>query len=173
MIVPDINLLLYAYDSDSPFHDRAREWWEDLLSSPTPVGLPWLVLLAFIRIRSNRRFLAPPMAPAAALAHSTVGAGSSSRTRGSWRRDRVTLTSSSLSWKDRRSARASRRMRTSRRSPSRTRRSSTPTTPVSSASPVFLGATRSRDSKSPQVGSRIEFDSVSCRAGRAGTDPAT
>ena len=69
MIVPDINLLLYTYDSNSPFHDRAREWWEDLLSSPTPVGLPWLVLLGFIRIRSNRRFIARPMAPAEALAH--------------------------------------------------------------------------------------------------------
>ncbi len=28
MIVPDINLLLYAYDADSPFHAKARAWWQ-------------------------------------------------------------------------------------------------------------------------------------------------
>ncbi len=69
MIVPDINLLLYAYDTDSSFHDRARSWWEDLLSTPVPVGLPWAVLLGFVRLRSNRRFFAFPMAPSQALGH--------------------------------------------------------------------------------------------------------
>ena len=27
MIIPDINLLLYAYNEESPFHDAARQWW--------------------------------------------------------------------------------------------------------------------------------------------------
>ena len=31
MIVPDINLLLYAYDSDSPFHGKATAWWQACL----------------------------------------------------------------------------------------------------------------------------------------------
>lgn len=33
MIVPDVNLLVHAYNSGSPVHDRAREWWEDALGS--------------------------------------------------------------------------------------------------------------------------------------------
>ena len=29
MIIPDINLLLYVYDSGSPFHSKAVAWWQD------------------------------------------------------------------------------------------------------------------------------------------------
>lgn len=50
MIVPDANLLLYAYDSSSPFHDRARAWWETCLSGTEPVGLVPPVIFAFVRI---------------------------------------------------------------------------------------------------------------------------
>ena len=32
MIIPDANLLLYAYDSDSPFHKASARWWAKLLS---------------------------------------------------------------------------------------------------------------------------------------------
>jgi hypothetical protein len=32
MIVPDANLLLYAYDKTSPFHTKAKHWWEQCLS---------------------------------------------------------------------------------------------------------------------------------------------
>jgi hypothetical protein len=32
MIVPDLNLLLHAYNRDSSVHDRARTWWEGLLN---------------------------------------------------------------------------------------------------------------------------------------------
>ncbi len=31
MSVPDVNLLIYAYDASSPWHERARNWWEDAL----------------------------------------------------------------------------------------------------------------------------------------------
>lgn len=30
MILPDANLLLYAYDEASPFHERAKTWWEGI-----------------------------------------------------------------------------------------------------------------------------------------------
>ena len=33
MIVPDVNLLIHAYNSESPVHDAAREWWEGLLNN--------------------------------------------------------------------------------------------------------------------------------------------
>ena len=39
MIVSDVNLLLYAYDSDSPFHGKTVAWWQRCLSGPEPIGL--------------------------------------------------------------------------------------------------------------------------------------
>lgn len=50
MILPDANLLIYAYDTAAPQHRKARRWWEDLLSGNEPVGLPWIVVLAFVRL---------------------------------------------------------------------------------------------------------------------------
>ncbi|MGD0013262.1 MAG: type II toxin-antitoxin system VapC family toxin [Bryobacteraceae bacterium] len=55
MIVLDANLLLYAYDTTSPHHARARDWIERVLSSGTPVGLPWQTAAAFLRIMTNPR----------------------------------------------------------------------------------------------------------------------
>ncbi len=47
MIVPDSNLLLYAYDPESPFCERARQWWAECFDGTTSVGLTHLVILAF------------------------------------------------------------------------------------------------------------------------------
>ena len=54
MIIPDTNLLIYAYDSDSKQHDASRAWLEDCLNGEETVGLPWVVVCAFIRISTNR-----------------------------------------------------------------------------------------------------------------------
>ena len=61
MIVPDVNLLVYAYNRDSSFHDAARNWWERCLSGSEPVGLSWMVVLGFARVVSSRRAVAAPM----------------------------------------------------------------------------------------------------------------
>ena len=67
MIVPDVNILLYAYDSQSRFHISARKWWEDQLNSSGRVGLAWQVIVAFIRIATNSRIFETPMAPSDAV----------------------------------------------------------------------------------------------------------
>jgi toxin-antitoxin system PIN domain toxin len=61
MIVPDANLLLYAYDITCPFHDRARQWWEACLSGTEPVGLTHPTIFAFVRIATNPRVFTNPM----------------------------------------------------------------------------------------------------------------
>jgi len=48
MMLIDANLLIYAIDADSAHHERVRSWWEELLSGPDGVGLPWVVILAFV-----------------------------------------------------------------------------------------------------------------------------
>lgn len=69
MILVDVNLLLYAYDSSSKFHATSRKWWEDKLSQPQPVGLPWATILAFLRITTNPRILNSPMDITEATGH--------------------------------------------------------------------------------------------------------
>lgn len=62
MILVDANLLIYAVDADSPHHAKVLAWWETLLSGPENVGLPWVVVLAFIRITTNPRIKESPLA---------------------------------------------------------------------------------------------------------------
>lgn len=54
MKIVDLNILLYAANSASAHHAKARAWWEDALSGDEPVGLPWMVLLGFLRISTRR-----------------------------------------------------------------------------------------------------------------------
>lgn len=69
MILPDVNLLLHAYNSESRVHASARAWWERLLSSTQPVGLAWVAVLGFIRIGTHRQILSSPLPVAVACAH--------------------------------------------------------------------------------------------------------
>jgi toxin-antitoxin system PIN domain toxin len=69
MIIPDINLLLYAYDSNAVAHTAARRWWEALLSGEETVGLLHVVIFGFIRISTNPRAFQHPIAVAEAIGH--------------------------------------------------------------------------------------------------------
>lgn len=55
MIVVDANLLLYAYDSASSHHAKARAWVEAVFSGTALIGLPWQTIAAFLRIMTNPR----------------------------------------------------------------------------------------------------------------------
>jgi len=68
MILPDVNLLLYAHNEIGPFHERARVWWEDLLHREQPIGIPWVVALAFIRLTTSPSMFGAPLAPQDAVA---------------------------------------------------------------------------------------------------------
>ena len=61
MIVPDTNLLVFAYDLTATRHQRARRWWEQSLSGDEPVGIPWIVVLAFTRLLTHPTIFARPM----------------------------------------------------------------------------------------------------------------
>lgn len=69
MIVVDVNLLIYAVNEDAALHERAKAWWESSLSSQTPVGLPWSVLLGFVRLTTNPRVMPKPITPSQAFAY--------------------------------------------------------------------------------------------------------
>jgi uncharacterized protein len=67
VIVPDVNLLIYAVNQNAPHHERARSWLESALSGSEPVGLPWLVLVAFLRLTTNKRIFESPLKATHAL----------------------------------------------------------------------------------------------------------
>ena len=69
VIIPDINLLIYAYDSTSPWHERASKWWASCLSGTTPIGISWVVGLGFVRLWTNPRVFANPMPVDIAVGH--------------------------------------------------------------------------------------------------------
>jgi uncharacterized protein len=61
MILPDVNLLLYAHIDAFPEHPRAKTWWEELLDGALEVGISSPSLYGFLRIASNPRVFSPPM----------------------------------------------------------------------------------------------------------------
>jgi toxin-antitoxin system PIN domain toxin len=61
VIVPDVNLLLYAEIDAFPQHARARTWWETLLNGDHAVGVAPVALFGFLRIATNRRVFSTPL----------------------------------------------------------------------------------------------------------------
>jgi toxin-antitoxin system PIN domain toxin len=57
----DANLLVYAFASSMPQHERVRTWLDGVLSDIPRVGLPWPSLLAFVRLVSNPRVFERPV----------------------------------------------------------------------------------------------------------------
>ncbi|MGH9815279.1 MAG: type II toxin-antitoxin system VapC family toxin [Candidatus Acidiferrales bacterium] len=68
MILLDSNLLIYAHVSTLSQHHAAKDWLEEKLNGPAPVGLPWASLLSFVRVVSNSRFFREPETVQAAWA---------------------------------------------------------------------------------------------------------
>lgn len=143
MIIPDLNLLVYAYNEDAPLHPAAKAWWEQCLSATEPVGLAWVVLLGFVRLMSSRRVLLEPMSASEAVDHCRAWLAQPST--------RIVMPGpthidvlSELGG-DHQSAPTLLRMHTWQHSLSNTRPSCIPTTVISHVSPVSGGTTRSAE----------------------------
>ena len=67
MILVDANLLLYAANRSAPEHGVARKWLDDRLTGSAAVGLPWMALLAFVRLASNPVVVRNAVTPRAAM----------------------------------------------------------------------------------------------------------
>lgn len=61
MIVPDINLLLYAEIDAFPQHPPARRWLEGAMNGGRQVGIAPVCLFGFLRLATNRRVLTDPL----------------------------------------------------------------------------------------------------------------
>ena len=60
MILPDVNVLVYAARDDVPDCARYRAWLEGTLAGPEPVAIASPVLAGFLRVVTNPRIFARP-----------------------------------------------------------------------------------------------------------------
>jgi toxin-antitoxin system PIN domain toxin len=67
VIVPDINLLVFAYNDAAPRHAEARAWWEALMGGRERLGVPWAVVMGFVRLTTHPAVLEEPLPPGAAI----------------------------------------------------------------------------------------------------------
>jgi len=49
MILPDVNVLVYAHREDAVDHVRYRQWLEEIIQSGQPYGMNDQVLSGFLR----------------------------------------------------------------------------------------------------------------------------
>ena len=67
MMLIDANLLLYAHDAGTQFRGRAKHWLEASMNRGDRIGLPWIAILAFLRIGTNVGLLRNPLSIAEAI----------------------------------------------------------------------------------------------------------
>ncbi len=67
-MILDVNILIYAADSASPHHERAREWLRTAMTGDRRVGIPWQTVGGFVRIVTHPRAMRRPLTTAEAWA---------------------------------------------------------------------------------------------------------
>lgn len=65
----DANILLYASDESSPWHDRAKRFLVECSRSHEPFYLTWPVVFAYLRIVTHPTALPRPLQPVTAEAN--------------------------------------------------------------------------------------------------------
>ena len=60
MILPDVNVLVYAFRAESQDHERYRAWLLDLANSDEAYAIAGMVLGSFVRVVTNHRIFRPP-----------------------------------------------------------------------------------------------------------------
>ena len=69
MIMPDVNVLVYAAREDCAHHAEYRAWLTGVMRGGEAVGLSELVLTGVVRVLTHPRVFDPPMPVANALAY--------------------------------------------------------------------------------------------------------
>ena len=60
MILPDVNVLVYAFRAESRDHERYRGWLQGLANGEEAYAVASMVLGSFIRVVTNSRIFRPP-----------------------------------------------------------------------------------------------------------------
>ena len=79
MILPDVNVLVYAHREDAPGHDAYREWLETTINAESAFGLSDLVVSGFLRVVTHPRVFARPSSLSDAMEFAEALRGCSNR----------------------------------------------------------------------------------------------
>jgi len=60
VILPDVNLLLYAHNVGAREHTRAAAWLKEVLTDPKTVAFSWQTILGFLRLATAPKLFARP-----------------------------------------------------------------------------------------------------------------
>ena len=60
MILPDVNVLIYAFRKEVPEHSVCRRWLDSVVLGDARFGLAPLALSALVRVTTNRRAYSMP-----------------------------------------------------------------------------------------------------------------
>lgn len=67
MIFPDVNLLLYAHNTESPVFGKASKWLQNVMDGNERLCHSWHTIMGFIRISTNGKIFPKPYSPNEAL----------------------------------------------------------------------------------------------------------
>ena len=71
----DVNVLLYASDQNSPFHDRAVQLVAERAASRDVLCLPWPTVMGYLRIATHPGIFTHPLSAAEAMRNVNALAG--------------------------------------------------------------------------------------------------
>jgi toxin-antitoxin system PIN domain toxin len=72
VLAVDTNVLVYAADADSPFHDACRRWLARRRARPDAWYTTWPILYEFLRVTTHPRVMRRPWTAAAAWSFVTA-----------------------------------------------------------------------------------------------------
>lgn len=72
MILPDVNVLIYAFRSDCEDHSKYKEWLESVINGTAAYGIAPQVLASVVRICTHPRIFARPSSQPDAFAFCRV-----------------------------------------------------------------------------------------------------
>lgn len=61
MNIVDLNILIYGVNRNAHHHQTAKAWLEEQLNGNELIGIPWLVILGFLRIMTNGKIFPAPL----------------------------------------------------------------------------------------------------------------
>ena len=68
MVLPDVNVLVYAHREDAPLHDAYLEWLQCVVNADEAFGLSEFVLSGFVRVATHPKVFKTPSSIADAIA---------------------------------------------------------------------------------------------------------
>lgn len=62
MILPDVNILIYAHNEDDERFERANAWFQQIMTSASRVCFCWETVNGFVRISTSHKAMPNPLA---------------------------------------------------------------------------------------------------------------